>query len=160
MLKVLLLSVMVFAAREHGAHEHGAGQMSLAFDGKKGKIQLSCPGESLFGFEHEAKSAKDKKKKEEALKKLEEKIGEMVVLDPASHCEIKKDIFEVDQQNSHATVNADFNVTCQGSVVGSTVIFNFAKIFPQLKKVQVDLLAEGVQKSLEVKKNGDSLGIK
>jgi len=160
MLKVLLLSAMVFAAREQGAHVHGTAHVSIGFDGKKGKITMESPADSLFGFEHEAKSKKDRQKKDEALKKLEEKISEMIVFDPSLQCEIKKEIFEVNQQRNHSDVDAEFAVTCQGPVAGTSVSFNFQKVFPRFKKVQVDVIADQVQKSLEVKKNGESLDLK
>ncbi len=160
MFKVLLLSTMVFAAREHGAHLHGAGKISMAFDGKRGKIELHVPAESLYGFEHEAKSKKDRQKKEQALLKLEEKISEMIVLDPSLKCEIKKEIFEVNQQKNHAEVEAEFGVSCEAPVAGSEISFHMQKVFPRLRKVQVDVVADGVQKSLQVTNNGDSLGLK
>ncbi|KHD89426.1 MAG: hypothetical protein OM95_03410 [Bdellovibrio sp. ArHS] len=160
MIKILLLSTMLFAAREHGAHVHGAGKVSVAFDGKNGKIELHVPAEAIMGFEHQAKTKADKQKKEKALAKLEEKIAEMIVLDPALKCAIKKDIFEVNQQDSHAEIEAEFNVTCATPVAGSTITFNFTKQFSRLKKVQVDVLADGVQKSLQVQKNGDSVELK
>ncbi|WP_295903089.1 ZrgA family zinc uptake protein [uncultured Bdellovibrio sp.] len=160
MLKVLMFSALVFAAREQGAHVHGAGKVSMGFDGKKGKIEMEIPADTLFGFEHEARSKKDKQKKEEALKKLEEKISEMIVFDPALKCEIKKEIFEVNQENNHADVDAEFSVTCQAPMAGSSVSFHFSKVFSRLKKVQVDVIADGVQKSAQVLKNGDSLDLK
>lgn len=160
MFKVLLLSTLVFAAREHGAHEHGAGRVSVGFDGKRGKIEMSIPAEALFGFEHEAKSAKDRQKKEDALKKLEEKISEMISFDAALKCEIKKEIFEVNQAKNHADVEAEFVVSCQEPVVGSTVSFNFQKVFSRFKKIQVDFIADSVQKSVQVLKNGDTLELK
>ncbi|KYG64552.1 hypothetical protein AZI85_03845 [Bdellovibrio bacteriovorus] len=160
MMKVLLLSAMVFAAREHGSHVYGAGKVSLAFDGKSGKIQMEVPAEAILGFEHQAKSKQDKQKKDKALTKLEEKISEMIVLDPSLKCEIKKDIFEVNQEDSHADIEAEFNVTCAAPVAGSTISFNFTKHFSRLKKVQVDVLADGVQKSTQVLKNGDSVELK
>lgn len=159
MFKVLLLSAMVFAG-EQAAHVHGSGHVSLAFDGAKGKIQFESPGQSLFGFEHEAKSKNDKKKKDAALQKLEDKISEMIVLDPSLKCDIKKDIFEVIQKNGHADVSAEFTVQCQQPVAGSSISFHFQKVFTSLKNIQVDVLAGDMQKSLAVKKNGESIELK
>ncbi len=51
---------------------------------------MEIPADSIFGFEHEAKSKKDKAGKEAALKKLEEKVSEMIVFDTSLKCEIKK----------------------------------------------------------------------
>lgn len=157
MLKVLLLSVMVLAAREQGAHVHGEGHVSIAFDGKRGKVHWESPAQPLFGFEHQAKSKKDQKKKEDGLKKLEDRISEMIVFDASLKCEIKKEIFEVNQQNTHSDVSAEFSINCESPVAGTSVSFNFQKVFSGLKKIQVDILADGVQKSLEVNKSGDSI---
>lgn len=159
MLKVLLFSMMALAHTEHGAHVHGSAKMSIAFDGKKGKIELHSPSQEIYGFEYEAKSKADKFKKEQGLKKLEDHIAEMVVLPAAAKCTIKKDIFEVNQDAKHADVEAEFSVECETPVAGS-ITFNIQKTFPKLKKVQVDLLIGEIQKSVEVTKNGDSLELK
>lgn len=142
------------------AHVHGAGSASLAFDGKKGKLDMSLPSETVMGFEHRPKNAKERKAKEDALLKLEEKISEMVILEPELKCEIKKEIFEVIESKDHGDVDAEFNITCEQPVLGTTVKFNFAKIFPRMKKIKVDVIAGEVQKSIEVKKGGESLELK
>ena len=151
---------MALAAREQGAHSHGAGKISMAFDGKKGRIEVHAPAESIYGFEHQAKSAKDKKKKEDGLAKLEKQIGDMVVFKPELKCEIKKDIFEVMQKDHHADIEAEFNVTCEEAPAGSTVVFNVQKVFPRFKEATVDVLVDSVQKSLTVKQNGTDLELK
>lgn len=171
MYRMLVISVFSFtsavgfaqtepAPQPQKAHVHGEGTASLAFDGKKGKLDMSLPAESIMGFEHQAKSAKDRKAKEEALLKLEEKISDMVVLDPSLKCEIKKEIFEVIESKNHSDVDAEFNITCEQPALGSTVKFNFAKVFPRMKKIKVDVIAGEVQKSVEVKKGGESLELK
>ena len=150
---------MALAHTEHSAHVHSAGKVSLAFDGKKGKLEFHAPAETIYGFEHSAKSKKDKQKKDEGLAKLDS-MAEMVVFDPSLKCEVKKEIFEVIEQKSHSDVDAEFSINCEAPVAGSTVTFNFQKVYPRLKKVQVEVLIDQVQKSLEVKKNGDSLELK
>lgn len=160
MLKVLLFSIMAFAAREHGAHSHGAGKISLAFDGKKGRIEIKAPTESIYGFEHEAKSKADKKKKEDGLLKLEKQISDMIVFNAELKCEIRKDIFEVVQKENHADVEAEFNVTCEKPVAGSTIVFNVQKVFPRFKDADIDALVDSVQKSVEAKQNGTELELK
>ena len=170
MYRMLVISVLSFcsvafaqtepAAQPQKSHVHGEGTASLAFDGKKGKLDMSLPSESIMGFEHQAKSAKDRKAKEDALLKLEEKISDMVVLDPSLKCEIKKEIFEVIESKNHSDVDAEFNITCEQPALGTTVKLNFAKVFPRMKKIKVDVIAGEVQKSVEVKKGGESLELK
>lgn len=160
MFKILLVSAMALAAREHGAHSHGAGKISIAFDGKRGKIEIHAPTESIYGFEHQAKSAADKKRKEEGMAKLEKQIGDMIAFKADLKCEIKKDIFEIEQEDRHANLDAEFSVTCQEAPAGSTVVFNVQKIFPRFKEAQVEVLVDSVQKSLKVQKNGTELELK
>lgn len=160
MFKVLLFSVLALAAREEKAHVHGVAKAALAFEGKTGKIEMSLPSSAIYGFEYMPKTAKDKKAKEAGLQKLEDKIAEMFVLDPSLKCEIKKEIFEVDQRENHSDIDAEFRVNCEKSPVGTSVMVNVAKIFPRIKTVQVDVIAEGVQKSQEVKTGGESIELK
>ena len=83
-LLMMVVSSMVMAKhehREHSAHKHGAGTLAIAFDGAKGQLQLQVPGESIFGFEYEAASEKDKKIQKDMIEKLQSKISEMVVFD-------------------------------------------------------------------------------
>ena len=160
MFKALLFSVVLFAAREQGTHVHGEGQVSIGLDGKKGKIELHLPAGAVLGFEYQATSQKDKKKKDVALSKLEEKISEMISFAPDLKCEIKKEIFEVNQATKHADIEAEFNVTCENAPSGSVLTFNFQKVFPALKKIQVSVIADSVQKSSQVMKNGEKLELK
>jgi hypothetical protein len=155
-----LISVFALAAREQGAHVHGTAKVDMAFDGKKGKIVMEMPGDTLFGFEHEARSAKDKATKAAALKKLDESIAKMVVLDPDLQCEIKKEFDEVNQEKDHSDIAIEFSVSCQKPVAGTSITFNFKKEFSRLKKVKVDVIVDTVQKSAEVTKNGESLELK
>ncbi|MFS4460830.1 ZrgA family zinc uptake protein [Bdellovibrio sp. HCB2-146] len=164
MISLLLVSFLSMAhadeQKAQKAHVHGEANISIAFDGKKGRMEFHAPSEALFGFEHEARSAKDRAKKDQAMTKLEEKMSEMVVLAPELKCEIKKEISEVIQSKDHGDVDAEFNITCEQPVVGTTVRLQFAKVFPGIKKAKVDVIAGDVQKSVIVKKGGESLELK
>lgn len=171
MFKVLLFSAIVFAATvtplmsvagpDQKTHLHGLAKAVMGFDDKKGKIEFHVNAESIYGFEHEATSKKDRDRKEKGLQKLEEKMAEMIVFDKALNCEIKKEIFEVNQERgNHAEVVAEFAVTCSGPVAGTIIDFNFQKNFPRIKRVQVEVTADSVQKSAEITKNGETLELK
>lgn len=160
MFKVLLIAMISGAAPVQTAHVHGEAKVSIAFDGLKGKIEVHAPGESIFGFEHEARSKKDIRAKDKSMAKLEENISEMVKFSADSGCEIKKDIFEVNQMKGHSELTAEFSVACSASPAGSSIVFNFKKSFPGMKKVKVDFLMGELQKSLQVLADGDSLELK
>lgn len=160
MFKLLLLSAIALAANEPKGHVHGQGQVNIAIQGKRGQIEFRAPAEALFGFEHEARSKADKRKKDQALRALDEKMSEMVVLDDSLRCNIRKEISEVIQGRKHIDVEAEFVIECENPLAGSSIEFNFRKVFPRLKKVKVDLIADDVQKSMETTKNGESVELK
>lgn len=147
--------------REHSAHAHGAGNLGIAFEGAKGQIDFKIPSESIFGFEYVAKSEKDKKKRDEGLIKLETKISEMVVFDSSLNCKITKDKIEVVAESiKHSNAVAAYNVVCDKSPVGTEITFNFQKQFPKIKDLEVQVIADNVQKSVEVEKNNTKLLLK
>lgn len=160
MLQVLFFSVIALAARQERAHVHGDVHLAIAFDGLNGRIQMSMPSSVIYGFEYPAQSLKDKKNKEQGLKKLEDKISEIIRFDAALKCEIKKEIFEVDQRDNHSDIEAEFKVTCAKSPMGTKAIINFSKIFSHVKTVHIDVIGDGVQKSQEIKNNGEAIELK
>lgn len=159
----LTISFQAFAAKKHGphnhdAHVHGSGSLSIAFDGPQGKIEFNTPSETLFGFEHEAKTAADKKTVNDALKKFENSLAEMISFKKELNCQFTKDKLEVVfESKKHSNTQAAFTVKCEKSPVGSRVLFNFQKFFPRLKDVDTQIIADQVQKSLKIKSTGDSI---
>ncbi|MFM6929450.1 MAG: DUF2796 domain-containing protein [Bdellovibrio sp.] len=160
MFKVLLFSMMAMAAREHGAHVHGNAKLSMGFDGKNGKIEFHAPASAIYGFEYAAKSAKDKANKDQSLKKLSEKVSEMIEFDPSLKCEVSMEMYEVDQKDNHADIDVEYNVKCEKSPADSLVTFNIQKVFPRIKTVKVDVVVGEVQKSQEIKKSGATVELK
>lgn len=60
---VLLIPLAAASAeerRELDAHEHGRGSFNMAVEGETVAVELRVPGADIVGFEHDAKSAKDK----------------------------------------------------------------------------------------------------
>ncbi|MEK6627225.1 MAG: DUF2796 domain-containing protein [Bdellovibrionota bacterium] len=161
---ILFLSCVAVAHeknREHGAHAHGAGTLGIAFEGTKCSIEFKIPNETLFGFEYKAKSAKDKKKRDDALSKLESKISEMLVFDSSLNCKIEKNKIEViAESDKHSSTMAVFSIICDKSPLGTEITFNFQKQFPKIKDLDVQFIVDNLQKSVEVKKNDTKLFLK
>lgn len=165
-LPALFLACSVYAAekhehREHGAHVHGAAALSIAFDGAQGKIEFKSPSESLFGFEHAAKSDADKKAMDEAFKKFESNIADMISFEKNLACQFSKDKIEVVfEGKNHSDTTAAFSIKCAKSPVGSKLVFNIQKQFPKLKDVDAQIIADTVQKSAEIRSNGTTVELK
>lgn len=154
--------------REHGAHLHGAGSLGIAFDENKGRLEFKIPSDSIIGFEYTPKTEKDKKIRLAQLEKLEKNISEMVVFNSALKCQITKDKIEVvkDEKESkemhaeHSDTFATFDVKCSRSPMESTITFNFQKFFSRIQDLDVEIIADSFQKSIEVKKDGTTVELK
>lgn len=154
--------------REHGAHQHGAGTLGIAFDGLKAKLDFKIPSDSVVGFEYTPKTEKDKSTKKTQLDKLENRISEMVVFDSSLNCKITTDKIEVikDEEESkethseHSDTFAKFDISCEKSPAGTKIIFNFQKVFPKIKDLDVQIIVGDIQKSVEAKKDGTTVELK
>jgi hypothetical protein len=57
--------------RQAGAHEHGRGSLNIALEGSRLTMELEAPGADIVGFEHKAKTKKQKAAVEKAEGQLE-----------------------------------------------------------------------------------------
>ena len=168
--------------REHGAHQHGVGTVGVAFEGLKGKIEFKIPAESIIGFEHEAKKEADKKKQEEALTKFESKISEMLVFDSSLKCALAKEKVEVlREEENHAdhkdegkskdkhkhhkhTAHSDFvahyNVSCEKSPAGTDLAVKIHSQFKKIKKLELQLIVDNLQKAQTITKDNAVVSLK
>ena len=157
-MKIVIISLLLFSfwkaraeeRREHGAHVHGNAQLSIAFEGANGEIHFDGAGEGVIGFEHPAKSDKDKKTQADALHRMESQIGKLLAFDASLKCEFTSAHAKVVPEGNHSDVEADFKVKCTKSPVGSKLKVDFAKSFPLLKKMDIQILADQLQKSATV----------
>lgn len=95
---VTCLPVIALAAgdehTELGAHEHGAGVFNVAIEGESVAMELEAPGADIVGFEHAAKSKKDKAAIKKAKATLKD-LSKVVVLPAAAECKVKKASIEL-----------------------------------------------------------------
>ena len=77
------------ADRNPEAHEHGVGAMNIAIQGNEVEIELELPADNVVGFEHEARTAAEKKRVQNAAAKLK-KAANVVVLPEGAACKLKE----------------------------------------------------------------------
>lgn len=146
-------------SHSHGAHVHGAGKVTVAFDGKTGKMELEIPAESLLGFEHKPKTPADQKKVTEALAKLENNLDKMITFAPELKCSIKKDKLEIRYESegsgTHADIEGEFTIECAQSPVGSKLQLRFFQPWFKAKAIETQFVFDTVQKSFKHTKNGE-----
>ena len=80
--------------RQLGAHEHGHGSFNIAIEGKRVSMELEAPGADIVGFEHKARTRKQKAAVSTAKKKLK-KLANVVTLPAAAGCKLKKASIEL-----------------------------------------------------------------
>src|SRR6185369_15254127 len=82
--------------RELGAHEHGRGTLNIAIEGTKVTMELEVPGADIVGFEHAAKSPKEKSAVEKATIQLKSPLA-LFNLPPTAACRITEAKVEVEK---------------------------------------------------------------
>jgi len=161
---LVALSLNVFATkkkehRHHESHVHGSATLNIAFDQLQGKVEFKSSSEAIIGFEHQAKSEKDKKVLNEAIAKFETGMASFVKFEDSLACVFTKEKLEMLHSGDHSDFIANFSVTCKTAIQGSKLTVDFSQ-FKGLKDLDVTLLAGELQKSFEVKRNPVSVEIK
>lgn len=148
----------------HAPHEHGHAKLNLVVEGNKLTAQFEAPSESIYGFEYEAKSEKDKKRRDAGGEKLKDGFDKMLVLDKSLGCvfqNTKLNLFVAEgheeggdakaaKKATHSETHAEFVATCQKPLAGSKASFAFGKVFPRLKELKVQVLGDTKQSGADI----------
>ncbi len=139
--------------REHSAHVHGAATLAMAFEGPNGKVEFKTAAESVLGFEHVAKSAKDRSTFEQTKGRFES-IGQYIQMDPALLCHFS--VLRIEQKKesekeNHSDFIAEYNLDCAKDPLNTKIKIDFSS-FPNLNDLDITILAGNIQKNLEAKK--------
>jgi hypothetical protein len=175
----LLLAPVAFTAEKRHAesHAHGVAEINIVVEGKKIVVELRTPTEGVMGFEHEAKSDAEKKKRDAAMKLVNDKFDELVVFDKKFGCQSqasKVAIVQSDSSNGkdkkhgqgdhkrsaeHREVRATHNFECQKNPAGSRVRFGVTKVFPEIQEIKVQVLSDAKQSGATIKKDKGDVGL-
>ena len=149
------------AHREHKAHLHGAAKLSVAFDQASGKAEFETPAEAIVGFEHKAKTEKQKKQVQEAFDKFEKQFPLLLKMDPALNCQFQKEKMEMVQGDSenHSDFHAAFQISCSRSPLGTTVQVDLTS-YKKLKNTEITVLVGDLQKTVRAQKQAVQIELK
>lgn len=158
------------------AHEHGSGKLNIAVAGKTMTIELEIPAADIVGFEHAAKTKKQKADVKAATAKLKDALKLFVVNSDAAcklasakvetegamaegghdhghshgHSHGKK---EAKSEESHSEFHVNYKLTC-GSPKNMTAIeFAFFDAFPNSQELEVSLVGDRGVKKFEATRN-------
>lgn len=173
MKKILILSILTFLLSSHASHKshkhhsekahvHGSGEVSLVFEGTKGKLQFESPGDSTLGFEHKPKTDVQKKHLEETLALIKTKISEMIIFQADLKCNFVPLIVQFKQERGshHGETHGEFDIFCAKSPRGTTLKFDFIKFFPKLEKLNFEVIVDDLQKSALISAESSKLELK
>lgn len=174
-------SILSFAA-PHKAHEHGKAELDVAIDGTKVAIEFESPAESIYGFEHEAKKAKDIEARDKAVKILKEKAAVLFQFAPEVGCElteakvepwVKEDDAKEDASDKnhakhgkkkhahaeHGEVHADYTFVCKKPLTGSKLTVTLTDSFPKLRSIKIQLVSDQKQSGLILKSSKQAIDL-
>ena len=96
---ILMLPLLMFVAPlwgQHGAHTHGRAELNLVLNsGREIVAELITPAESVYGFEHTPRNAKETEQMNEGLKRLRSSLANLLVFEKKAACNIS----EIDEDN-------------------------------------------------------------
>ena len=155
--------------RHAEAHVHGTAEINIVVEGKKVVVEFHTPAEGVMGFEHEARTAGDKKKRDAAMKIINDRFNDLIAFDRKAGCKMvsaKAQIVrggeEEHKDKSHATehrevsgehseVQAVYQVECERSPAGTKVTFGISKLFPNIHEIKVQVLSDSKQTGVTIK---------
>lgn len=164
--------------RHADGHVHGVAEINLASEGRTVVVEFRSPTEGVMGFEHEAKSTADIKKRDAALRLINEKFDQMVILDSKLNCKSSGAKVEIvragvpgpkhashgghqdhKKAGEHREVFASFTYACELSPSGSRVRFGVTKHFPAIHELKVQILSDAKQSGATIKKDRGDVGL-
>jgi len=178
-LSISILGVFLFVAdkgiaaekRHAESHAHGVAEINIVVEGKKVVVEFRSPTEGLMGFEHEANTDADKKKRDAALKIIKERFGEFVNFDKSLGCKFQPGEVTIVQSDpgdgkdqkhgtsdhkksgEHREVRATHNFACEKGPAGSRVQFGVTKLFPNIQELKIQVLSDAKQSGATIKKD-------
>ena len=186
----LPLATAALAGEKHrqlDAHEHGHGELSIAIDGNKVVMELESPGADIVGFEHKAKTKKQRTALANA-KKMLRKISNVVTLPEAAGCALTKAKVEFHvegddhghkkhghkhkhkhshgkhkkaekKEETHAEFHAEYALTCKSTAKLTELAFPYFKNFKGAEELEVSIAGPKSQKKFEVERDDTSLSL-
>lgn len=155
----LLLAVAAPLHAQAKAHTHGLAELDIVIEGRSGTLEFRAPAEDIIGFEREPRTPAERWQRDLALLRLQTRMRDMVRFDPSLGCTIKAtkvhagdddhghdhDAADDGKGGGHAEIHGEFALACERSPAGKDIRFAFSTVFPTIRTVQVQLLADDRQ---------------
>src|SRR5690606_6967816 len=110
---------------------------------------FEAPGDSVFGFEHRAKSEAEKKKQAMASETLKSGFGPLLQVTACKLLPTKAAV-SVEYDGAHSEVRATHEYRCEEAGERRADV-DFSKAFPRIRRLHVQVLGEKGQSASELK---------
>jgi hypothetical protein len=171
---LLLSSTLALA---HEAHVHGVGKLDVALDGANLTLHLDSPLVNLIGFEHAAKSAKDRQAAQDMAKTLRN-AGAVFVASPSAECKLSavklvsaaiepallgetsaSKPAGAEDHDGHADLDADFSFQCAHPERLQKIDVKLFDAFKGFNSIDVQLVTRKRQAAARLTPSSTSLNI-
>jgi len=170
---MLAAGLPVMAAEEHrelGPHEHGVGRLNIAIEGKRISMELEVPGADIVGFEHEA-STKEQKAAVKKAKSTLEGVLNVFKLPAEAKCKLAEAKVKIEAEDHdhdeagdksqashdekeegghHSQFHATYAIDCAAPEKVTGIDFKYFGLFPEARKLDINLATEKGQSHYEV----------
>lgn len=162
--------------RELGAHEHGRGTLNIAIEGNKVTMELEVPGADIIGFEHAAKSQKEKAALEKATAQLKSPLL-LFSLPAAAGCRVTEAKVEMEngehdheakadgagkareKDDGHSEFHAEYALECASPGDLTSIDFGYFRAFAGAEKLTVNVITPRGQNKFEVTRASPTLSL-
>lgn len=153
-LMTLLINTSAMAKKALKAHVHGHAKLDMAIDGKTLYVELKSPAESILGFEHEPKSAKEKQTVKVIEMLWKTQLTSFFQL-PQKGCKVQDPEFKLGhldhsdeghrehKHEEHAEIKATGLFVCPQPIREGKIGVSVIQQFPKIKSLKVNALLPG-----------------
>jgi hypothetical protein len=153
--------------RHHGPHEHGRGTLHLVIEEQRVGLELEVPAADIVGFEHAAKTARQRAQVDQAKKRLLAPQA-LFTFPDAAGCALDNASVDFEAQQDHdrttgsasgrspeaaegrhSNVQAQYAFTCQAPARITSLDFGYFRAFPGAHKLEVSVVTPKGQKTFE-----------
>jgi hypothetical protein len=155
---IAMISIMVSASPRHNneyneqqkAHIHGLSEISLSISDNKIEIKFESPASNIVGFEHAAKTIKQKERVQYARSSISKPLSLFSI--SGTHCNVMSSVIngfgllegqeEHSQENNHIEISAQYQFECSSVAELKNIEIKIFESFPNISEIKVQWISE------------------